>query len=304
MVSLQDLPSWVITQPERRSSCRLISNSCRSSFQLEAARRTNGKSRPAQLTRPVTLSVSIIIPTLNEERNIGPVLDNVLPLGAAEVIVADGGSSDRTVELARRRARVVACKPGRGVQLNAGAAAATGDVLLFLHADVRLEAGALDSIRSAAARPEVVGGNFDIRYDGGDFTAFAFTTINRWRRRLGILYGDSGIFCRRTVFEELGGFPPYRVLEDYEFVQRLRRRGKLALLEDPIHVSDRRWRQAGLFPTMWAWFWVQGLYCAGVKSERLADWYYDVREQDRKTDAPPTPRQDMDTEPVAPRRID
>ena len=107
--------------------------------------------------------------------------------------------------------------------------------------------------------------------------AAAFTSVNRWRRRLGVFYGDSGIFCRRKVFESLGGYAPWPILEDYDFARRLRKAGKLALLDEPIWVSDRRWRTSGLLPTLWSWFWVQGLYLAGVNPERLAGLYHPVR---------------------------
>ncbi len=222
-------------------------------------------------------SVSVVIPTLNEEPSIQALLNHVQGLGAAEIVIADGGSVDRTVAIAEECARVVSCQANRGLQLNAGAAAASGDVLLFLHADVRLENGAIGRVQTAMTDPAIVGGDFDIRYDGGDFASRAFTAVNRLRRYFHVIYGDSGIFCRRSVFERLGGFRPYPVLEDYEFVRRLRRCGKLALLDEPIHVSDRRWRRSGLFHTMWVWFWIQGLYLAGVKPDRLARWYRPVR---------------------------
>ena len=93
----------------------------------------------------------------------------------------------------------------------------------------------------------------------------------------GILYGDSGIFCRRSVFKELGGYQAFPVLEDYEFARRLWKRGRLAFLDEPIHVSDRRWRQSSVLGTLWNWFWIQGLYLIGVTPERLARMYRDVR---------------------------
>lgn len=221
--------------------------------------------------------LSIVIPTFNEERAIGGLLENLQPLGPDEVVVADGQSTDRTVAIAAPHARTLAAPRGRALQMNAGARATSGEILLFLHADVRLGPGALDAVRLALRDPLVPGGNFDIRYQGGDWAAAAFTGINRWRRRLGVFYGDSGIFCRREVFEALGGFRPWPILEDYDFARRLRGCGKLALLDEPIWVSDRRWRSAGLLPTMWSWFWVQGLYLAGVSPHRLARLYPAVR---------------------------
>jgi rSAM/selenodomain-associated transferase 2 len=221
--------------------------------------------------------ISIIIPVLNEETTIGPLLEALQDRGADELLVADGGSVDRTVEIASAHARIVHASEGRAVQMNTAAAVASGDVLLFLHADTRLGATALEVVRNAMSHSVVVGGNFDIRYGGKDWAATAFTYINRMRRRCGIFYGDSGIFCRRSVFQSLGGFVCWPILEDYEFARRLRRVGKLVYLEEPIWVSDRRWRKNGLLTTMASWFFIQSLYYAGVPPKHLARLYRHIR---------------------------
>lgn len=221
--------------------------------------------------------ISVIIPTYNEEHTIARLLESLKELGAEEVIIADGNSADRTVEIASAYGRVICSETCRALQMNAGVRAASGDVLLFLHADVRLGPGGLAAITDSLRDPNAVGGNFDIRYEGSDWVATTFTSVNRWRRRLGVFYGDSGIFCRRKVFEGLGGYSPWPILEDYDFARRLGKAGKLALLNEPIWVSDRRWRTSGLLPTLWSWFWVQGLYWAGVKPERLAGLYHPIR---------------------------
>jgi rSAM/selenodomain-associated transferase 2 len=221
--------------------------------------------------------ISIIIPVYNEESAIGSLLHALENCGADELIVADGGSEDRTVEIASRHARIVHAAAGRALQMNAGARASSGDVLLFLHADVRLGAAGLQAIRNVMADPVIVGGNFDICYDGNDWAAGAFNRITRWRRRCGVFYGDSGIFCRRSIFDTLGGFVPWPILEDYEFARRLRRAGKLAYLNDPIWVSDRRWRKTGLLPTLASWFLIQSLYYVGVPPKHLARLYRHIR---------------------------
>jgi rSAM/selenodomain-associated transferase 2 len=213
----------------------------------------------------------------NEESTIGDLLNSLEDNGADEVLVADGGSVDRTVEIASQRARIVYSSTGRASQMNAAAKCASGEVLLFLHVDTRIRNGALAVLRNSMADPHIVGGNFDIRYHGKDLASAAFTSINRLRRQFGVFYGDSGIFCRRSVFHTLGGFACLPILEDYEFARRLRRAGKLAYLKEPIWVSDRRWRNNGLLRTMASWFFIQSLYIAGVPPRHLARLYRHIR---------------------------
>ncbi len=222
-------------------------------------------------------SVAIVIPTFNEEQNISPLLDHLCALRPDEVIIADGGSTDRTAEIAASRAKLVRCRANRGLQMNSGAEIATAEVLLFLHADVRLGPKALQGLREAMGRPDIVGGNFDVVYQGGDLASMVFTTVNRARRQARIFYGDSGIFCRRSAFEELRGYRTYPVLEDYEFARRMARHGRLALLNEPIYVSNRRWKGSSVVRTLWSWSWIQGLYWLGVHPERLSRWYRAIR---------------------------
>ena len=222
-------------------------------------------------------SLSIIVAAYNEELVIGPLLEQLRSHHSGELIVADGGSQDRTAEIAAAFARVVEAPTGRAHQYNHAVRHATGDVLLFLHADVRLSRQALTRLREVMQDEHVAGGNFNILFDGNDLTAAIFTRINRWRRYFGIFYGDSGIFVRRSYFEASGAFLPWPILEDYEFARRLWRTGAVALLDEPIYVSDRRWKKSGLIRTLWAWFWIQGLYLAGISPQRLARLYEAVR---------------------------
>jgi rSAM/selenodomain-associated transferase 2 len=222
-------------------------------------------------------AISVIVPVLNEEKCLPALLGDLEAQGPAEVIVADGGSTDGTAGIASRVATVVTSPPGRAVQMNAGARRAKGDVLLFVHADARFGPGALDAVRIAMRDGRVTGGAFDIRYEGDDLAARVFTRVNRVRRSCGVVYGDAGLFCRRAAFERLGGYRELPIMEDYEFARRLLRSGRMAMLDEPIYISDRRWRKAGLLRTLFAWTLIQGLYSAGVSPRMLANLYPHVR---------------------------
>lgn len=225
--------------------------------------------------------ISIVIPTWNEESVLESLLADLNGEEGAEIIVADGGSTDRTREIARRYAQVVETERNRGRQLNAGAAAAQGDTLLFLHADVRFPRGGLAALRRALADPDVMGGTFSLQYTGDSLASRVFTRVNAWRRAYGIFYGDMGIFVRREVFWRLGGFRPLPVLDDYEFARRLVRAGKTVSLPERLEVSARRWQHGRLVPTMFSWVVIQGLYWLGVSPERLARLYPPVRDRTR-----------------------
>lgn len=222
--------------------------------------------------------ISVIIPTYNEERRIASLLQCLRAKAPdCDIIVADGSSADATAALAESHARVVVTPANRGLQLNRGARAACGDVFLFLHADVGFPLDGLAAVEHALADPAVVGGNFTLEFSGDDFPSRIFTLIDRWRRRFGIFYGDSGIFVRREVFERLGGFREWPVLEDYDFASRLVRAGKTVCLPQVVRVSSRRW-DGRLLRTMAAWFFIQSLYFLRVPPVWLARWYRPVRE--------------------------
>ncbi len=221
---------------------------------------------------------SIIIPTLNEAAEIEAALQRLTPLEPYQIIVADGGSRDGTADLAVPYATVVHSPPGRGVQLNAGATRATADVLLFLHADVQLPHDALDAIEGALADPEVAGGFFRVRFGRSLAEAFIGVVydITRWGGR-GMVYGDSCIFIRRAVFERLGGFADWPIMEDAHLVNRMRRAGRIAALPQVVRPSPRRWRHGGFWRTWASWWTVQALYFLPVSPRWLGRFYKHVR---------------------------
>jgi rSAM/selenodomain-associated transferase 2 len=224
--------------------------------------------------------VSIVVPVLDEAAALPGLLDHLAELhGRFEVVVADGGSSDGSAELAHGHPispRVVTAH-GRPRQLNAGAEAANGEVFVFLHADTRLPHDAYTSVCAALGDFEVGGGNFALRFGGGDRFSRVLGAWYAGQRRLGIYYGDSAIWARRGVFEALGGYRELAIMDDYDFVRRLERRGRTACLPGPAVTSARRWQRIGLSRTIASWVVIRWLYLAGVPAPRLAGLYRQVR---------------------------
>jgi rSAM/selenodomain-associated transferase 2 len=220
---------------------------------------------------------SLLVPVLDEAAALPGLLDHIAGLaGDWEVILADGGSTDATVAIATARGvRVISAPRGRAAQMNAAAALAGGDPLVFLHADSRLPPDAAATL--GRADPLVVGGNFDLRFDGDDRFARLLGSWYRVQRRLGVYYGDSTLWVRREAFAALGGFRPLAIMEDYDFVRRLERHGATACLPGPALTSARRWRRHGVPRTVATWALIRWAFLAGVPAEHLARLYRAVR---------------------------
>jgi rSAM/selenodomain-associated transferase 2 len=223
--------------------------------------------------------LSVIIPTLNEAGALGATLDAVTAMrGSVEVLVVDGGSSDETVTVARRpEVRALQGPLGRGPQLHAGACAAHGDVLWFLHADTQPPPDAAERIYEALRDPAVVGGNFTLRFDGGSVPACFLARFYAALRRFGLFYGDSAIFVRRADYFGAGGFRPLPLFEDLDFVRRLTRRGRLARLRSEVVTSSRRFEGRSFAFTFGRWAALQVLYWLGVSPHRLGRHYAAIR---------------------------
>lgn len=221
------------------------------------------------------MKLSVIIPTLNEADSIRQAVESALELSPHEVIVADGGSTDGTLTTAwELDCRIIECPRGRAVQQNAGAAASTGDVLLFLHADTWLVPEGRAQIERTLRSPSIPGGAFCHRIDArgllfrlveaGDALRICCTRV---------AYGDQGIFLRREVFESLGRFPDVRLMEDVRLMKSLRDHGRLAVLPGPLHISARRWHKHGtLRQTLRNWCLLTAEQL-GIHPNRLADLY-------------------------------
>jgi rSAM/selenodomain-associated transferase 2 len=196
--------------------------------------------------------ISIIIPTLNEEKVIGQCLETVVNIPGIEVIVADGGSTDRTVEIAgkHRDVKVVSSLTGRSIQMNNGATCAKGEILLFLHADCILSREEVLKIRHIFDSGKFVGGAFQIRLLSDKFPyRWIERGINFRSKVFKLPYGDQGLFVKRSIFEKLGGFREMPVCEDLDFVCCLKKYGKVAILNERIFSSTRRWEKHGILRT-------------------------------------------------------
>jgi rSAM/selenodomain-associated transferase 2 len=222
-----------------------------------------------------TLSVSIVIPVLNERAIVSAAVQRALDSGADEVIVADGGSDDGSWQAVQGLdCRAVQCGRGRGTQLNAGARAASGDVLMFLHADNRLASDGVAQIRDCLSDGTILAGAFRqrIQHTGRIYRLIEAANARRASRR-GMAYGDQGVFMRREVFEQLGGFDDVPVMEDVLLMRKFRRCGRLALLRGPLYISPRRWQRHGVLrQTLRNRALLIGLRL-GVSPQRLASWY-------------------------------
>jgi rSAM/selenodomain-associated transferase 2 len=225
------------------------------------------------------MNISIVIPVFNEEKAIGAALGALLPLAPHEIIVVDGGSDDRTAEIcASFGVRVLDSGRGRGRQMNAGAARATGDVLLFLHADTRLPHSAFRDIAAALENPRYVGGRFDLELDGKHWMLPVIgALINCRSRATGVGTGDQAIFVRRETFMRLGGYPDIALMEDIALCRSLKRQGQLASLRSRVVTSARRWESEGVWRTIFKMWLLKLCYFAGVAPARLKPFYADIR---------------------------
>jgi rSAM/selenodomain-associated transferase 2 len=224
------------------------------------------------------MAVSVIIPTLYEAAVLAGTLRALRLQQPGEIIVVDGGSTDATEAAASEADRFVRAPSGRASQMNAGAAHARGDVLLFLHADCTLEDGALPAAERCLRRPQVVAGCFTMAVAAPGMLFRWIDDCATARVRLtGLVYGDQGLFLRRRIFEGLRGFPPSRLMEDVFLSRRLRRLGRIVVARPRIFVSPRRWQRMGVLRQTLRNWGLTAMAAAGVHPDRLARLYAVVR---------------------------
>ena len=218
------------------------------------------------------LRVSAIVPTLNEAEEVQRALHSLRLAGVDEIVVVDAGSSDATVGRATPLADVVLHESGGlFAQLNRGAAEASGDVLIFHYADVEFPVVGRSAVAAVLSRPTVVGGAFRLAFTSPTmvYRLIARGAHVRNRLRLGP-FGDQSIFVRAEAFREMSGFRVASFLEDLQFVQRLRQRGRFEMLEACVRASVRRWERMGVLKTLLNHWWLSALYVVGKRRQRSA----------------------------------
>lgn len=225
------------------------------------------------------MTVSVIIPTLNEAGVLATTLEQARQPGVGEIIVVDGGSTDATPVIAARGADLVlSAARGRAAQMNAGAARARGEVLLFLHADTLVTDGFARAVLAACSEPGVIGGRFDVNLQPSTpLIRLTGALINRRSRLTRISTGDQAIFLRRAVFERLGGYANIPLMEDIELSRRMKHAGRIACLHQQVTTSARRWQKDGVVRTILLMWSLRVLYFFGVSPARLQRVYANTR---------------------------
>ncbi len=220
------------------------------------------------------MKLSVIIPTLNEADNIAACVRSIQAQGiAAEVIVVDGGSSDETVSIAHRDAVVVAGPRGRARQMNLGASRASGDVLLFLHADSRLHPASLAYLAEVMRDPAIVGGTFTLWFDSDHIILRFMGWMTHFKADI-LRYGDQGIIVRRAVFDALGGFEEFPLMDDVDFLRRMSGVGRMAVIPLPVTTSARRFVKRGILRQQAINVALVLAWQLGARPDALARWYY------------------------------
>jgi rSAM/selenodomain-associated transferase 2 len=222
--------------------------------------------------------ISVIIPTLNEAANIDRTLASIPISPLVEVIIVDGGSIDRTVEIAQTKSlKVLTATGGRAVQMNAGAKVATGEILLFLHADTILPPDFVRLVRSAllpVAAKMPVAGAFALRIDAPQWRLRLVEWGANWRSRYWQMpYGDQAIFLSAKTFDRVGGFPELPIMEDFQLMRQLGKLGRIEIVSTPVVTSARRWLKRGILQTTALNQMIILAYFAGVSPTQLSRWY-------------------------------
>jgi rSAM/selenodomain-associated transferase 2 len=225
------------------------------------------------------VKISVIIPTLNEALILNQTLTAINSHSPHEVIIADGGSQDGTLDIAEKFSlRIVTSPPGRALQMNAGAETATGDLLLFLHADSRVGTNSYNKMVDVMKQGNSLGGAFSLAIESKKPSLRLISTLATLRSKyLHLVYGDQAIFVRTRVFREMGGFASLPICEDLDFFRRLQKKGPTVLLEEKAFTSARRWRTEGIVFTTLRNMVIATLFLLGFPPRILSKWYLVIR---------------------------
>jgi len=225
------------------------------------------------------LSVAVIVPVFNEERVLPALMVHLQALNAENVLIVDGGSTDRTRQILENSAtRWIPSAPGRAKQMNVGATHTHSDILLFVHSDTNISSSHILALKQAMQDESCVGGRFDIMLSGDSMALRMIAWFINTRSRLsGISTGDQCQFVRRSVFEDMGGFPSQPLMEDVAFSKALKRQGHIACLRQKVTTSSRRWETQGIIRTVLLMWKIRFLYWLGVSPEKLSSSYRQAR---------------------------
>lgn len=224
------------------------------------------------------MKISIIIPVYNEEDTIRKLQDSLEPLkGKCEILFVDGGSTDQTLSLIPKEYCIIHSKKGRAVQQNVGAKESAGDILFFLHCDSEVPATAVEEIEQVMEKYQV--GCFGIAFHSANLWMKCCQVISNHRiKDRKIMFGDQGIFIKRSLFFEIGGFPEIPIMEDYQFSLTLKeRKTKIGIAKSRIYTSDRRFRKGGRLRVMWKMNRLRAKYRQGMDVNKISAMYKDIR---------------------------
>ncbi|NJL51357.1 MAG: glycosyltransferase family 2 protein [Hydrococcus sp. SU_1_0] len=220
-------------------------------------------------------TISIIIPVFNEATTIKQTLERLTQYSEIEIIVVDGGSQDETVAIAKTSVKVMTViGKGRAGQMNTGANLAQSEILLFLHADTQLPANFINLVTKTLQPDQTIAGAFELTIDGSQMSLRWLEMLVKWRSRLlSLPYGDQAIFISKSAFLQAGGFADLPIMEDFEFIRRIKRQGRIAIAPAAVITSDRRWQKLGVWQTTLINQLMIAGYYLGISPKKLSQFY-------------------------------